>query len=212
MIKVEREVYTTPWSIKNFLTQLVDVPLMAFDTETSGLYSKAQRKEAMKLLDTDINLYMRKLASIVANNSGLSFPALVRTTHFVFGVSTDKSIILVPDNPHCEILVWNWVRDYRGKLLIHNCLFDLKIMFHRIEDLPYDYDDTALMVKTLINNSDVWKAKIGLKDLMGEYYAPAWSVFDTYEPDDPLNASFLDYAAIDGAATYHLHKLILERS
>ena len=70
MIKVEREVYTTPWSIKNFLTQLVDVPLMAFDTETSGLYSKAQRKEAMKLLDTDINLYMRR-TSLLYKSSNL---------------------------------------------------------------------------------------------------------------------------------------------
>jgi hypothetical protein len=68
------------------------------------------------------------------------------------------------------------------------------------------------MVKTLINNSDVWKAKIGLKDLMGEYYSPAWSVFDSYEPENPLDTNFLDYAAIDGAATYHLHELILENS
>lgn len=212
MIEVTRELCTSPWQIQQKLAKLNAETLMAFDIETSGLYSKEQRKEALKLLDEDLSLYHHKLVSIVANNSGLSFPSLSKTTHFVFGKSRSHSVVLVPPNHHTEILIWNWLRNYRGKLLIHNSLFDLKVMFHRIGDLPHDYDDTALMVKTLINNSDVWKAKIGLKDLMGEYYSPAWSVFDSYEPENPLDTNFLDYAAIDGAATYHLHELILENS
>lgn len=212
MINVDREVYWTPWTIQQKLVELTDVPEMAFDIETMGLYTKEQRKEALKLIDEDLDLYSHKLVSIVANNSGLSFPSLIKTTHFIFGLSEDNSIIMVPPTKHSELLIWNWLRNYRGKLLIHNTLFDLKVMFHRIGDLPYDYDDTALMAKTLINNSDVWRAKIGLKDLMGEYYSPAWSMFDSYEPENPLEPKFLDYAAIDGAATYHLHQLILERS
>ena len=212
MINVDREVYWTPWTIQQKLTELVDIPEMAFDIETMGLYTKEQRKEALKLIDEDLELYSHKLVSIVANNSGLSFPSLIKTTHFIFGRSEDSAVILVPPTNHSELLIWNWLRNHRGKLLIHNTLFDLKVMFHRIGDLPYDYDDTALMVKTLINNSDVWKAKIGLKELMGEYYSPAWSMFDSYEPENPLDPKFLDYAAIDGAATYHLHQLILEQS
>lgn len=212
IIEVSREVYTTPWTINQKLAELVDVPQMAFDTETSGLYSKEQRKEAIKLLDEDLDTYMHKLVSVVANNNGLSFPSLTRTTHFVFGLSRKHSVILVPPGRHMELLIWNWIRNYRGKLLIHNSLFDLKLMYHRIGDLPYDYDDTALMIKTLINNSDVWKAKIGLKEVMGDYYNLSWALFNEYEPENPVDPNFLDYAAIDGGATYYLHELILEKT
>jgi len=212
MIKVARKVVTTPWQIQKHLDSLYHVPDMSFDIETSGLYSKEERKEALKLIDKDLSLAQHKLVSIVANNSGLSFPSLTRTTHFIFGLSREKSIILVPPSFHSELLIWNWLITYPGILYIHNSLFDLKVMYHRVKALPRNFEDTAIMVKTLINNSDVWKAKIGLKDLMGAHYAPAWSLFDTYEPDSPVDPAFLDYAAIDGAATYHLHELILEKS
>ena len=212
MIDVKYEVYTTPWSINEKLVDLTSIPLMSFDIETKGLYSKAQRKEALKLIEQDMSIDNHKMASVVANNSGLSFPSLIETTHFVFGLSKDYSIILIPPTPHMELRIWNWLRNYRGKLLIHNTLFDLKVMYHRIGDLPYDYEDTALMLKTLINNSDVWRAKIGLKDQMGGYYKPEWALFDEYEPENPKAIKFLEYAAIDGAATFFLYLLMQEHS
>ncbi len=211
IIKVTREVYSTPWTITEALSIMVKIPKMAFDIETSGLYSKEQRKEAIKLTEANLDTEMHKLVSVVANNNGLSFPSITQTTHFVFGLSNHHSVILVPQGRHMELLIWNWVRNYHGKLLIHHALFDLKVMFHRIGDLPYDYEDTALMVKTLINNSDVWKSKSGLKDVMGEYYSPSWALFSEYEPENPLDPDFLDYAAIDGAATFYLHEILMER-
>ena len=212
MLRVSRDVYSTPWTINQKLAELNKVPKMAFDIETSGLYSKEQRKEAIKLTEADLATEMHKLVSVVANNNGLSFPSLTRTTHFIFGLSRSHSAVIVVPNRHIEILVWRWLRNYRGKLLIHHALFDLKVMYHRIGDLPHDFDDTALMVKTLVNNSDVWKSKSGLKDVMGEYYPPAWALFDEYEPENLLDPKFLDYAAIDGAATFYLHEILLEKS
>lgn len=210
-IKVTREVYSTPWTINKALSIMVKIPKMAFDIETSGLYSKAQRKEAIELTEAGLAAEMHKLVSVVSNNNGLSFPSLTKTTHFIFGLSKHHSVVLVPQGRHIELLIWNWIRNFRGKLLIHFTLFDLKVMYHRIGDLPYDFEDTALMVKTLINNSDVWKSKSGLKDVMGEYYPPAWALFDEYEPENPLDPDFLDYAAIDGAATFYLHEILMER-
>lgn len=213
MIAVSYQVYSTPWSINEKLVELTDNETMSFDIETKGVYSKAQRKEAIMLLEEGhLDEYHHKLVSVVANNSGLSFPSLVETTHFIFGFSRGSSIVIVPPNRHIELRIWDWLRNYRGKLLIHNALFDLKVMYHRIGDLPHDYEDTALMLKTLINNSDVWKAKVGLKDQMADYYSPAWSLFDEYEPDNPKNPKFLEYGAIDGAATFYLYQLILEHS
>lgn len=204
MIKVEYEVKATPWAIQEKLSDLEKNDHMSFDIETKGLYSKEQRKEALKLLEEDLNTYTHKLVSVVANNSGLSFPSLVKTTHFIFGISESKSVVLIPPNRQSEILIWNWLSKYPGLLLIHNTLFDLKVMYHRIGKLPKRYDDTALMLKTLVNNSDVWKSKIGLKDTMGGFYSPAWAMYDEYEPENPRNPKFLEYAAIDGAATFKL--------
>ena len=45
---------------------------------------------------------------------------------------------------------------------------------------------------------------------MSDYYSPAWALFDEYEPEDLEDPKFLDYAAIDGAATYFLYQLILQ--
>jgi hypothetical protein len=148
----------------------------------------------------------------VANNDGLSYPSLIKTTHFVFGTSKYHSIIFIPPTNHLEVMIWNWLRNFRGKLLIHNTLFDLKVMYHRVGDLPHDYEDTALMAKCLINNSDAWRAKVGLKEQMGHLYKSAWSLYDKYEPEDPKNPDFLEYAAIDGAATVYLYELIMEEA
>lgn len=212
-LHVTYKVYNTPWAINERLASLADNNLMSFDIETKGLYPKEQRKEAIKLLEeNNLDTYNHKLASIVANNDGLSFPSLIETTHFVFGLDKTCSIILIPPNPHMEIRIWDWLRNYRGKLLIHNTLFDLKVMYHRISDFPHDYEDTALMLKTLINDSDAWKAKVGLKEQMSDYYPPSWSMYDEYEPEDNKNPKFLEYAAIDGAATYFLYQLILQET
>lgn len=210
-IEVTREVYKTPWTIKLQLDWLNGWDKLSFDVETSGLYSKEQRREAMKLTEEGLKTEMHKLVSVVANNSGLSFPSITKTTHFIFGISKSHSVILVPPDANSELFIWNWLSKYQGTLLIHNTLFDLKIMYNRIKKLPVDYEDTMLMLKTLINNSDVWKAKTGLKDVMDGYYDPAWSLYDQYEPENPMDLNFLDYAAIDGAATYHLHELIMEK-
>ena len=209
-IKVTYELAASSWAINQALVELTDIELMSFDVETMGLYDQAQRKEATKLLEEDMSLEHHKLASIVSNNSGLSFPSLTRTTHFIFGLSRDHSVVIVADNMHKEMQIWNWLRHYRGCLLIHNTLFDLKIMYHRTGCLPHHFEDTALLAKTLLNDADNWKSKVGLKELMGSHYPIAWAMFDQYEPENLKSPKFLEYAAIDGAATYYLYILLRE--
>lgn len=205
MIEVDYEFGATSWKCTKLLRMLQDEPVLSFDTETAGVYSKAERKEAEKLLNTpNLKPKQRTEYSIVASNSGLSYPSLVRTTHFIFGLRNNYSVVLVTATRNEEMLVWNWLKTYRGHLIIHNTLFDLKIMFHRTKTFPLWYTDTALLAKCLINNADNFKSLIGLKELMGSYYKPEWSLFNSYEPDDLLEPKFLDYAAIDGAATVHL--------
>ena len=205
-IEVSYGVYSTPWTIRQALKKLSSAPILAFDTETRGLYTPAERKQAEKFLDTsDIPVDILKVASLIASSSGLSFPSLVHVTHFIFGISETESLICIAQHPHEEVAIWNWIAEFPGLLAVHNSLFDLKLMYHRVKALPRNFEDTALMAKVLTNDADVWKSKVGLKDLMGHIYDPKWALYSNYEPEDLKDPAFLDYAAIDGAATYRLY-------
>jgi hypothetical protein len=206
MIKVSYGVTATRYNIQKKLNKLAENPVMSLDTETSGVYPKQDRSTAQKLLDKDQDLSIDQIKQyrMVAGNSGLSFPSLVVTTHFIFGLSKDHSEILIPDTIHTEMLIWKFIAYYKGLLLIHNALFDLQIMYNRVHCFPQNYVDTSLMSKCFINHVDIWKAKVGLKELMKNQYDPTWSLYDEYEPNNPKNPKFLKYCSIDGAATFNL--------
>jgi len=210
-IKVTFEVHANKWHIDKALNELSKRAILSFDTETAGVYSKAERAEAAEYLkEENIPVDSRSLALQVEANCGLSFPSLVSVTHFIFGISEDYSVVLICSNPQLEIHIWNWIADYEGRLIVHNSLFDLKIMYHRIGRMPKDYDDSQLLAKCLTNNAEVYKCKVGLKDLMGSHYDPMWILVDEYEPANLKDPKFLMYAAIDGAATMKLWNDIQE--
>ena len=206
MIKVTYNVVATRYNIQKKLKSLSDNAVMSLDTETSGVYPKQDRKVAQKLLDKDPDLSIDQIRKyrMVAGNSGLSFPSLVVTTHFIFGLSRDHSEILIPDTIQTEMVIWKFIASHKGLLVIHNSLFDLQIMFNRIGLFPENYVDTAILSKCFVNHVDIWKAKVSLKELMGKQYDPSWSVYNEYEPDNPKDPKFLKYCSIDGAATFNL--------
>lgn len=211
-IKVDYQVSASSYGIAKKLKQLSNTPKLSFDTETSGLYNKQEREYAKSLLKNTEKLTKEQLAEcrMVAKNDGLSFPSQVRTTHFIFGLSKSQSEILIPSNYRDELVIWEWLKTCESKIFIHNALFDLKIMINRVGALPPDFEDTSLLAKTYLNHVDVWKAKTGLKELMGAYYDPTWVLMKNYEPDNPKEPRFLRYAAIDGAATYYLSEMLEE--
>ena len=83
-------------------------------------------------------------------------------------------------------------------------------MYHRVRTFPQRYEDTQLLVKSFVNHVNVWKAKTGLKDLMGAYYHPEWALAVDYEPINLKEPKFLMYGGIDGAATFKLARNIEE--
>ena len=145
IIKVKFKVHGNRWHIAKALHKLSNYDVLSFDTETKGVYSKAERKEAKEYLKgNNLPITSKRLSLQVAANSGLSFPTLVNVTHFIFGTAEDESVILLCDNPKLELFIWRWIAQYKGLLLIHNTLFDLKLMYHRIKLYPLNYEDTAL--------------------------------------------------------------------
>jgi len=212
VIHVDFRVVGTKYLILKALKELEQYDVLGFDTETRGVYPRVDREEAHELLKSPkLDMEHQRVCRLVANNNGLSYPSLVSVTHFVFGISESQSVIIITDTPHLEMLVWKWVAAYKGLLVIHNTLFDLKIMYHRVKCLPQNYEDSVLIIKAYINNADTWKARVGLKDLMAEYYDPGWTLIDGYEPENLRDPAFLRYTAIDGAAVRKLWDLILEQ-
>jgi len=145
-----------------------------------------------------------RLSKLVANSSGLSHPKITKVTHVIFGLSESDAIIFVVNGPKTEQMVMKWIVDYTGKLLIHNSLFDLKLVHHRTGRFPIDFEDTQLLAKCLINNTQDWHSRTGLKHLMGTHYDPRWTEIESYDIVDYKNTAFLRYSSIDGAATFKL--------
>ena len=148
IIKVEYAVSGNRYHIAQALDELAKREVLSFDTETKGVYSKAERKEAFDYLKgNNLPVDSKRIALQVEANSGLSFPSLVNVTHFIFGISESESVIFVCDNYRLELFIWNWIANYKGLLLVHNTLFDLKLMYHRITKFPQKYEDTQLLAK-----------------------------------------------------------------
>lgn len=212
IIKVRYKVYASTYSIRKELPKLLrNHDMLSFDTEVRSVYPKKEREEAKEYLKeatASDNLY--RLAMMVSNSSGLSYPSITETTHFIFGLDRATSVIFICNDHATEMFIWNEVAKYNGVFLIHNSLFDLKIMYERIGKLPKKFIDTALKAKCLINHVDTWKAKTGLKELVGSYYKPEWSMMDEYEPETLKDENFLDYCGHDGAAGFLVYELIQE--
>jgi len=212
IISVRYTVHNTLYSITKELRRLRLTPVLGFDVECRSAYTAEEIQEAKdllkkpELLDAAHIVHMK----LVAKSSGLSYPSIIRTTHFIFGLSEEESVILIAHDDKTEMLIWNWLVEYKGKLLIHNAMFDLKICKERTGRLPVDFEDTMLLAKTYINNAENWKAKTGLKELVGGYYTPKWSMFEDYNIKNFNDPNFLQYCAIDGAAVVKLWNQLKE--
>lgn len=210
-IKVKIFVSSTRYMMKQYMEQIRDLPLISFDVETRSMYEPYEREEAKEFLkDNNVIDDMYRLANLVQNSSGLSHPSVIRTTHFIVGTSRDSAYVLIARSEYEEMMLWEFFSEFKGTMLVHNSLFDLRIMFNRLGKFPPNIIDTALLAKCLTNHVDIWKCKTGLKELMGAYYAPKWSKLENYEPKNLKDPDFIEYAGIDGAATFHLYELIQE--
>ena len=209
-MQVQFVTHSSVYSIKKIIKILNSFDTLSFDTETRSVFDKKERQKSKLIIQNNEynSNYEYKKNCLISNSSGLSFPSVVKTTHFVFSTSPTVSHILICDNYVKENMVWNFILKYKGKLIIHNALFDLKILYQRTGQLPKNYVDTSLLAKCFTNHVNVWKCKVGLKDLMGSYYDPKWSLMNDYEPEDYNDEDFLNYVAIDGAATFYLYEFI----
>ena len=219
IIHVNYEVASTSYTIGHVLRKLSGIPLISFDVETQSVYSKEERTKAAKLVEqwkkdkaaeAEYSRTEQKLIRQIGKSSGLSYPALTKVTHFIFGTAENFSYVLISYDMQTEMRIWEWLANYPGHTIVHNALFDFKISYHRVNKLPQSYDDTQIMARVQTNDADELEGKTGLKELMGSYYDPKWTLLDEdgYDVVDYKNEAFLRYCAIDGAATFKLYNML----
>ncbi len=211
-VKVENIILSSSYKIMNKLPRLLrEHKMLSLDVECRTVYTKEERDEAKSYLkDVGTSDPYYKQARIVSASSGLSYPTIVKTTHFIFGLSKNKVYTIICKTPEMELFIWNLIADYFGTFLVHNSGFDLKICLQRTGKIPKNVIDTQLLAKCLINHVNIWKAKTGLKDLVGDYYPPSWSLYSDYEPADLKNEAFLLYCGYDGSAVWTVYELMQE--
>ena len=206
-IEVKFKFYTTRYGIAKALDKLADREIMSLDFEVQSIFSVDERTEAKELVkkyQIDLSKEDLRLSKVVARCSGLSHPSITKVTHTIFGLSENESVVLVINDRKTEQYIMDWIVNFKGKLIIHNSLFDLKLVHHRTGRFPKDYDDTQLLARCLVNHTRDWECKTGLKHLMAGYYDPKWQLIESYDIIDFKNKDFLRYCAIDGASTMKL--------
>ena len=204
------DLYISSYEIRLALEKLSKYNLLSLDLEVQSKYSQDEIKCSKEYIKTNVNIDNR-VHNLIANSSGLSNPRISKITHFIFGVSQSHSLILICEDYQIAKTICNWVvKASYIKFLIHNSSFDLKIINYITGKFPTDYEDTQLMSKCMINNTQVFKANTGLKMLMGKYYSPKWGMFDDYTNTNYIDKNVLFYCAIDGASVFKLYALILK--
>jgi len=201
-------VHSTLFHIKRVLNSIDrSKDIVSFDLETRSIYNKEDKKLAKEYLeDTNLSVNKRNEYMRIVNSSGLSHPSLIKTTHIILGLDEYTTVILIVDEK-LELYVFNWLVNTNVKIVIHNSLFDLKIVYYRTGKFPKNYDDTQLMVIDQINDCEDFNRRSGLKVLMGSYYPAKWSIKEDidYEIDNLKDKNFLEYCHYDGCSCFKLY-------
>jgi len=202
-IQVNYESTNDPNTAKQWLEGLPD--LIAADLETALRYSKTELQEAKeKMQDERLSKKERIRYQAIAKATALGHPYHCTITHVNIAWTEEDAYVFIIDNKAIADLVLNFLITTKKKQIWHNYGYDGRFMRYYADKDPIDIEDTQILAKTLINHVETYKARTGLKELMGPYYGD-WGIdaenFDLEKQHDP---KVIKYSAIDAAATFKL--------
>lgn len=202
-IKVTYEATNKPYHAIQILQSLPD--LAAFDFEAACIYTaKEQAKFAEIAQDESIDIVQRRYYNVMSKATALSHPSMVELTHLAIGISESEGYVLILDTDRMRKLVLNWLTTTEVTQIWHNASYDFKHIYFHTHKFPKNYEDTQQLAKSIVNHVEVFKAKVGLKDLKGTDYG-AWGISaDYFDQSQMYNKTVLEYAATDGCATYSI--------
>jgi len=180
-----------PVEAKQFLDSLK--PVFAFDTEAASKYSDEELEELKIKLAETIDFYnpepnetpeqasARELAMLDDTQpirSKLASNALVmsknQTTMYSFADAEDRAFV-VDSNPETDEVVLNFLTETTSLVIMHNALYDMRLVYNRTKKFIKNFEDTQLMQSVIKNNTNTLKAKVGLK-LVAQPVYREWAV------------------------------------
>ena len=185
--------------------------LFAADFEVASKWTVKEKEKIKNTINTHKLSFKREKTLLQQLNAdGLSHPSLTSITHLSVAKSNKDSYVIVCDNERIRSLILNFLITTDKKQLWHNSIFDFKHIFYHTKTLPKSYEDTQLLSKSLLNDANSFKDRIGLKELMGYAYGD-WAIAkDNFALETMWDTKTIRYSAIDSCATYKLYEDIKE--
>ena len=177
----------------------------AADFEIAIKYTSEELEEFRnKVKDLSLPYLERKQYESRCKVTALNHPSHTKITHLSIADSIDFGRVIILDSAEITELVLNFLVTTNKKQIWHNASFDFKHIEYYLLEFPKNYEDTQILYKTLLNHTDVLKAKTDLKTLAGAKYG-SWAIAsDNFTLSQMYNKKLLKYAAIDACATYYL--------
>lgn len=203
MIKINYESTNDHAVAKKWLNALPSI--FAADLETAVRYSPEEVKEAkIKMLDTDLKRIEQIKYQVIANATALGHPYHCTITHCSIAYSEKDAYVFIIDNQEIADVLLDFLVTTQKTQVWHNYCYDGKFLRYYGNGDAINVEDTQILAKTLINHVEIFKAKTGLKELMGAWYGD-WAISaDNFTVDQQYEEHVLHYAAIDACATFKL--------
>lgn len=179
--------------------------LFSADFETAIWYTKEMIEEAkLKMLDDELSKRERVRYQAIAKATALGHPSHCTITHCSIAFSEKDAYVFIIDGKAIADTVLRFLTETTRKQVWHNYSYDGRFLMYYANKNAINVEDTQILAKTLVNHVDVFKAKTGLKDLMGSWYGDWGISADNFTIEQQYEESVLKYAATDACATYKL--------
>lgn len=180
-------------------------PLFAADLETAIRYTEEEVQYAKeRMIDLTISKKERITYQAIANATALGHPYHCTITHCNIAWTEEDAYVFIIDNKEIADVVLTFLTTTDRKQIWHNYCYDGRFMRYYANADPIDIEDTQILAKTLLNHVEIFKAKVGLKDLMGTWYGDWGISADNFIVAQQHDPEVIKYSAIDAAATYKL--------
>lgn len=177
-------------------------PVIACDFEVSTKYTPEDLESFKEVVENlDLPKLTRMEARAKLESDALSHPSHTMLTHLSIAWSESDSIVLILDSDDIIKLALHFLLETPQKQVWHNATYDFKHLYHYTHEFPQNYEDTAILAKTILNHVEISKATVGLKELAGPAYG-AWGISeDCFHYSQMYEPKVLHYAATDSCAT-----------
>ena len=208
-IDVSYSTARTAFTAKKLLDEISKYPVIAADFEVAVRYSAAELESWKALLDSgtlskaEASPYLSKVMA-----TALDHPSHCTITHCSIATSDNQAYVFILDNKAITNYVLNYLITTKQKQVWHNASYDFRHLQYHTGKLPYDYEDTQILAKCLINHVNTFKAKTGLKELAGHMYG-SWAISkDNFSIEHMYDEHVLKYAATDSCAVHWIYDYI----